>query len=100
MLNLNDEIFPQIRFRFIIVLENKDMDSLWLPIDDGTPIDIYLNAYRAAGGAVDLAWFPDMPHGFASKPGVESDRALEIIKDFARHQQNRSAGIMDDDPSM
>ena len=42
----------------------------------------FADAYRAAGGVVELEWFTDEPHGFACKPGAESDRALEIIKNF------------------
>lgn len=67
--------------------------------DNNVPLDSvhrFVKAYRAAGGTVDIEWFPDMPHGFANKPGVESDRALEIIKDFVFRQQNCSAAFLDD----
>lgn len=43
-------------------------------------------AYRAAGGALEMVWFPDMPHGFACKPGAESDRAIDIMKNFISRQ--------------
>lgn len=49
-------------------------------------VDRFANAYRTAGGAVDIEWFPDMPHGFARQPGPETDRALEIMKRFVFRQ--------------
>jgi len=49
-------------------------------------VDRFAEAYRAAGGAVDIEWFPDMPHGFACKTGTETDRVLEIMKDFVCRQ--------------
>ncbi len=39
-------------------------------------------AYRAAGGSVQVEWFPGQPHGFASRPGPEADRAIGIMKEF------------------
>jgi acetyl esterase len=53
--------------------------------DDNVPLSIphrFVEAYRAAGGAVELELFPGMPHGFGSKPGAESDRALALMKAF------------------
>ena len=49
-------------------------------------VDRFAQAYRAAGGAMDIAWFPDMPHGFALKAGPETDRALEMMKAFIDRQ--------------
>ncbi len=85
----------------LLALENGE--SLYLPpalilqgtADSNVPLDSvhrFADAYRAAGGAIEMAWFPEMPHGFASKPGEESDRALEIMKDFILRQQNRPSG--------
>ena len=43
-------------------------------------------AYRAAGGDIELELFPGMPHRFGNFPGVESQRAIELMKGFiARH---------------
>lgn len=39
-------------------------------------------AYRAAGGTVQVEWFPGQPHGFASHPSPDSTRAIEIMKAF------------------
>ncbi|BBO75898.1 hypothetical protein DSCW_33150 [Desulfosarcina widdelii] len=64
--------------------------------DNNVPLDAvdrFVDAYRKAGGMIELAWFPDMPHGFASKPGTETDHALEIMRDFVYRQHNRPAGI-------
>ncbi|MBI3330115.1 MAG: alpha/beta hydrolase [Nitrospinae bacterium] len=57
--------------------------------DDNVPLSIphrFVEAYRAAGGAVELELFPGMPHGFANRPGPESDRALELMKAFVARQ--------------
>ncbi|HEY3116978.1 MAG TPA: alpha/beta hydrolase [Chloroflexota bacterium] len=39
-------------------------------------------AYRAAGGTVQVEWFPGQPHGFASNPSPDSTRAIEVMKAF------------------
>src|SRR5579862_4649316 len=39
-------------------------------------------AYRAAGGSVQVEWFPGELHGFAQQPGPASTRAIAIMKDF------------------
>lgn len=60
--------------------------------DNNVPLDSvhrFVNAYRAAGGVIEIAWFSQMPHGFAGWPKEESDRALEIMKDFVFRQQHR-----------
>lgn len=49
-------------------------------------IDLFVEAYRAAGGEVKLELFANQPHGFACKTCTESDRAIEIIKDFVNIQ--------------
>jgi acetyl esterase len=57
--------------------------------DDNVPLSVsqrFVEAYRAAGGTVELELFPDMPHGFARNPGAASDRALELMKAFVAHQ--------------
>jgi acetyl esterase len=57
--------------------------------DDNIPRYIPLmfeDAYRGAGASVQLEWFPGMPHGFAIKPGQESDRAIGIIREFLAQQ--------------
>ena len=53
--------------------------------DDNVPSSIpqrFVEAYRGAGGEVDLEMFPGMPHGFANTPGPESERALGLMKLF------------------
>ena len=42
----------------------------------------FVEVYRSAGGLADLELFENEPHGFACKPGTESDRAIERIKTF------------------
>jgi acetyl esterase len=61
--------------------------------DDNVPLSIphrFVESYRAAGGSVELELFPGMPHGFGSKPGAESDRALALMKAFVASQLARS----------
>ena len=48
-------------------------------------------AYRAAGGHVEVEWFPGMPHQFGNTPGPESDRAIELMKGFVARQLARPA---------
>src|SRR5579883_933392 len=45
-------------------------------------------AYRAAGGQVDVALFPDQPHLFTRQAGSETDRAHALIRDFIARQLN------------
>jgi acetyl esterase len=47
---------------------------------------MFEHAYAAAGGSLRLEWFPGMPHAFAKEPGEESDRAIEIMRDFVAEQ--------------
>lgn len=49
-------------------------------------IDRFADAYRSGGGSLELEWFTNEPHGFACKPGAESERALKIIKEFVGRQ--------------
>lgn len=46
----------------------------------------FTDAYRSAGGMVELEWFTNEPHGFACKPGKESTRAIEIMRNFVARQ--------------
>jgi acetyl esterase/lipase len=43
-------------------------------------------AYRAAGGNAELEIFENQPHGFATRPGPETDRALALMKAFIARQ--------------
>ena len=47
--------------------------------------------YRAAGGHVELEWFPGMPHLFGNTPGPESTRAIELMKGFIARQLSHPA---------
>jgi acetyl esterase len=46
----------------------------------------FVAAYRAAGGTVELEWFPEEPHGFARQEGGQTERALEVMKRFIARQ--------------
>jgi acetyl esterase len=65
--------------------------------DDNVPMSIperFVQAFRAAGGEVELEIFPDMPHGFGNRPGAESDRAVELMKAFIARQLTRAAAMV------
>ena len=53
--------------------------------DDNVPLSIpqrFDTAFRAAGGDIQVEYFPDQVHGFGNMPGPESDRAIGLIKAF------------------
>jgi acetyl esterase len=61
--------------------------------DDNVPLSIprkFVETYRAAGGSVEIEWFPGAPHGFGTKPGADAERAQGIMKEFAARQLNGS----------
>lgn len=47
--------------------------------------------YRKAGGAAEYHPFPDMPHGFANRPGAEAAQALELVREFIARQMGAAA---------
>lgn len=57
--------------------------------DGNVPMSIperFAASYRAAGGSVDLAVFPDEPHSFGNTPGPASDRAIGLMREFIARQ--------------
>ena len=53
--------------------------------DDNIPLTIperFVETYRAKGGAVDITYFPGMPHAFAQQAGPDTDRAVGLMKEF------------------
>lgn len=42
--------------------------------------------YRAAGGDIDLAIFPGADHRWVASPGVQTDRAIDMMKAFIARQ--------------
>ena len=53
--------------------------------DTNLPVPVtkeFVAAYRDAGGEIELELFPDMPHLFGNTPGLESDRAIGLMKQF------------------
>ena len=60
--------------------------------DDNVPQFItekFEASYRAAGGHIERELFEGMPHGFGNIPGAESQRAIELMKDFIARQLSR-----------
>jgi acetyl esterase len=61
--------------------------------DSNVPLSIpqrFDEAYRKAGGHLELEMFPDMVHGFGNTPGPESDRAIGLMKGFIARQLSRA----------
>jgi acetyl esterase/lipase len=57
--------------------------------DEAVPKPIFerfVAAYRAAGGAVQIEWFPGARHGFGAERSADTERALALIKDFVARQ--------------
>ena len=57
--------------------------------DDNIPREIperFEEAYRAAGGAIELEWFPGMPHAFINSTPSGAARAITIVKAFIARQ--------------
>lgn len=46
----------------------------------------FSEAYRAAGGSIELHWFPAEAHAFARQPGPATERALGVMKAFIARQ--------------
>lgn len=46
----------------------------------------FAEAYKAAGGAIDLEIFPNMPHVFALGPSPATDQAIQLAKAFIAAQ--------------
>lgn len=51
----------------------------------------FVASFRAAGGTIELEWFPDEPHGFARSSSLETERALGLMKQFLSRQLPTSA---------
>ena len=62
-------------------------------LDDNVPAAIteaFVTAYRAAGGAVEHAHFPDARHSFLQQTSPDTDRAVTLVRDFIGRQLGRS----------
>jgi acetyl esterase/lipase len=46
----------------------------------------FVEAYRQAGGEVDMVVFPDMPHRFMFEAGPETERGVAAVKAFLARQ--------------
>ena len=46
----------------------------------------FAESVRAAGGSIELEWFPAEGHGFAREPSESTDRALVLMKAFIARQ--------------
>ena len=55
--------------------------------DDNVPLSIpqrFETAFRAAGGDIQVEYFPEQVHGFGNMPGPESDRAIGVNQGLHR----------------
>lgn len=65
--------------------------------DDNVPLSIpqrFEEAYRGAGGSINVEWFEGQAHAFASKPGPASDQALVVMKEFVARQLASFAAVV------
>ena len=55
-----------------------------LPQDFEAPsvLQTFATAYSQAGGVIEIAVYPGVGHGFGREPGLNTDRALALIKSF------------------
>jgi len=61
--------------------------------DDNVPAAIteaFVKAYRAAGGSIEHAHFPDARHSFAQQASPDTDRCVALVRDFIGRQLARS----------
>ena len=57
--------------------------------DNNVPIEIsqrFVTSYQAAGGQIHLETFDGMAHGFGNQEGPETDRLLQLVKEFIAKQ--------------
>ena len=77
------------------ILDRGDVTHL-LPLlilqgdaDENIPNEIperFEKSYKAAGGHIELEWFPGMPHQFLWREGPETDRGVALAKAFITRQ--------------
>jgi acetyl esterase len=63
-------------------------------LDDNVPPAMqekFVHAYRAAGGQAQYELFNDCEHEWVSKPGPQTDRAVDVVKAFIATQLARAA---------
>jgi acetyl esterase len=74
--------------RVLDAREAEHLPPLWVAhpeLDDNVTLpmtEALVDAYRRAGGDVELVVFPDVGHGFANFPGAASDRCVEAMATF------------------
>ena len=57
--------------------------------DDIVPVESaqrFVNSYNAAGGQARFEPFEGMPHGFGNEEGPETDRLIQVVKEFIAKQ--------------
>ena len=66
-----------------LIIQGTDDDNLPVPVTEE-----FAEAYRQAGGSLQLEIFQGMPHSFATQEGPEGDRAHQILRNFIAAQLN------------
>ena len=51
----------------------------------------FIDAYQGAGGELDYAFFPGLPHGFAHRPGPGTDDCIRRMRDFIARRVDAAA---------
>ena len=65
----------------LLILQGTNDETI-----DYTKQVLFAQTYATAGGLVELALFPGMPHAFGFDPGPGTDRAIALTKSFIRRQ--------------
>ena len=76
----------QVQLPPTLIVQGTDDENLPVPVTEQ-----FAEAYRRAGGEMQLELFPGMPHRFGLQAGPDSDRAIELMKGFVARQLNRTA---------
>jgi hypothetical protein len=69
------------------------LPPIWSPADRTTTpaiTEAFVEAYRAAGGLIEHAHFPDARHSFVQQASPDTDKCVALVRDFVGRQLGRS----------
>jgi acetyl esterase/lipase len=78
--------------RIVTARETRALPPVWLAqpeLDDNVPAAIpeaFVQAYHAAGGALERVHFPGAKHGFIQQPSADADKAIALMREFIGRQ--------------
>jgi acetyl esterase len=74
--------------RIVTARETRALPPVWLAqpeLDDNVPAAIpeaFVQAYHAAGGALERVHFPGAKHGFVQQPSADSEKCIALMREF------------------